>query len=87
MSLDPRLLAQMGAGGQPVMMQSPTAQREAMQIQMTFANIQIAQNLVMSQFLFEDEKSGDADAKELRTAAKTMLKNYLAGLQTGMIEN
>jgi hypothetical protein len=83
--LDPRA-ALHGAGGM-AMVQSPTAQREAMQIQMTFANIQIAQNLVMSQFLFEDEKSGDADAKELRTAAKTMLKNYLAGLQTGTIEN
>jgi hypothetical protein len=82
--MDHRALA--GAGGL-AMVQSPTAQREAMQIQMTFANIQIAQNLVMSQFLFEDEKRGDADAKELRTAAKTMLKNYLAGLQTGTIEN
>jgi hypothetical protein len=86
MSIDPRVLAQIGGGGQPVMMQSPTAQREAMQIQMTFANVQIAQNIVMSQYLFQDEKDGAVDAKELRAVAKEMILAYLKGLTAGTIE-
>ena len=67
--LDPRQMA---------MVQSPTAQREQMAMQQTFANVQFASNLVMSNVLIEDKTdSGVA----LREAAKQVLITYFANLQ------
>lgn len=65
------------AMAQPV--QSMTAQMEAMKVQQTFATLQMCQNLVLSQYLYEDEKQGADDAKKLRTTAKALIQTFLDG--------
>ncbi len=62
------------------MVASPTAQREAMQMQQHYANIQVLQNIVMAQVLWEDEKSGAEDAKAIRAIAKAKLREMLDGM-------
>lgn len=79
MSVD---LRSMMAGAQA--MPSMTAQMEAMKLQQTFATLQIAQNLVMSNVLLDDEKLSRAegeenDAKKLRATAKALIQTFLDG--------
>jgi hypothetical protein len=60
-------------------MPSLTAQMEAMKVQQTFATLQMCQNLVLSQYLYQDEKDGSADAKCLRATAKALIQTFLDG--------
>ena len=60
-------------------MQSMTAQMEAMKIQQTFATLQMCQNLVLSQYLYQDERDGDVAAKALRSKAKVLIQTFLDG--------
>lgn len=64
-------------GAMPV--QSLTAQMEQMKVQQTFATLQMCQNLVLSQYLYQDEKDGDEAAKSLRAKAKSLLQVFLDG--------
>lgn len=87
--IDPRRL---NAGGAMVI-PSPSeveAQREMqlqqMQIQQTFATLQMCQNLVMSQYLYEEAYTQkNEDAKKLRTTALKLVQTFLDGQET--VEN
>jgi len=68
-----------GMTAQPV--QSMTAAMEQMKVQQTFATLQMCQNLVLSQYLYQDEKDGDDAAKTLRAKAKSLLQIFLDGQQ------
>lgn len=66
--------------GGAVSMPSMTAQMEAMKMQQTFATLQVAQNLVLSQYLYADEvENKSEDAKAVRTKAKALILAFLDG--------
>jgi hypothetical protein len=75
MSMD---LRSMMGGAQAI--PSMTTQMEAMKLQQTGMALQFAQNAAMSQYLWEDEKAGNEDAKVLRAKAKSLLQAYFDGL-------
>lgn len=84
-----RRIGAAGAGG-AVIMPTLTQQQEALDLQnkqlalqQTYANLQIAQNLAMSQYLYLDEvENKDEAAKKVRGLAKKLIIKFMEDLET-----